>query len=86
MPSSQPAVPHWLRARSRSVFEQRPPIRTERANVTAVERDLRNRRLHREVNERVVELIKQFALRGAIDSPMQVFCECGLERCLRPSR
>jgi hypothetical protein len=54
--------------------------------VTAVERELRNRRLHREVNERVVELIKQFALDGAIDSPMQVFCECGLERCLTPSR
>ena len=52
--------------------------------MTAVERELRNRRLPPEVNERVVELIKQFALRGAIESPMQVSCECGLERCLTP--
>jgi hypothetical protein len=59
-------------------------MRTERATVTALDRELRSRSLHREVNERLVELIKQFALDGALDSPMQAFCEGGLERCLTP--
>lgn len=59
-------------------------MRTEWATVTALDRELRSRSLHREVNERVVELIKHFALDGALDSPMQAFCECGLERCLTP--
>jgi hypothetical protein len=52
-------------------------MRSERATVTALDRELRSRSLHREVNERVVELIKQFALDGALDSPMHAFASAG---------
>ena len=50
--------------------------------MTALERDLRNRRLHREVNERVAELTKQFARDAASDPPVIMFCECGRENCM----
>jgi hypothetical protein len=47
--------------------------------MTAVERELRNRMLRREVNERVVELTKEF---GLDDPAMIVFCECGRDECM----
>ena len=50
--------------------------------MTALERELRSRRLHREVNERVAELTKGFARGAASDPPMIVFCECGRADCL----
>ncbi|HET8872628.1 MAG TPA: hypothetical protein VFM83_02985, partial [Gaiellaceae bacterium] len=51
--------------------------------MTVLERELRSRMLRREVNERVAELTKEFALDAASDPPMIVFCECGREDCLR---
>jgi hypothetical protein len=36
------------------------------------------------VNERIAELTKEFALDGAVDSPIQVFCECGAGDCMTP--
>lgn len=50
--------------------------------MTALGRELRSRRLHREVNERVAELTKQFARAPASDPPLIVFCECGREDCM----
>jgi hypothetical protein len=47
--------------------------------TTALERELRNRRLRREVNERVAELTNEFGLE---DPPIIVFCECGREDCV----
>jgi hypothetical protein len=47
--------------------------------MTAVERELRNRRLRREVNERVAELTKEF---GLDDPAMILFCECGRDECM----
>jgi hypothetical protein len=47
--------------------------------MTAVERQLRNRRVRREVNERVAELTKEF---GLDDPAMIVFCECGRDECM----
>jgi hypothetical protein len=47
--------------------------------TTGLDRELRKRRLSREVNERVAELTKEF---GLDDPPMIVFCECGREDCL----
>ena len=52
--------------------------------MTALKGELRSRTLHREVNERIVELTKEFALDGAIDSPIQVFCERGAGDCMTP--
>ena len=46
--------------------------------MTAVERELLNRMLRRDVNERVVELTKEF---GLDDPAMIVFCECGRDEC-----
>jgi hypothetical protein len=57
-------------------------ICTGRDTLTALERELRSRRLRREINERVVELTKQFALDPASDPPMIVFCECVREDCM----
>lgn len=50
--------------------------------MTALGRELRSRRLHREINERVAELTKRFALSAASDPPLIVFCECGREDCM----
>lgn len=50
--------------------------------MTALRRELQNRRLHREINERVAELTTQFALSAASDPPLMVFCECGREDCM----
>jgi hypothetical protein len=44
---------------------------------------LRSRRLRREVNERIVELTKEFALDPATDAPMRLLCECGRDGCMR---
>lgn len=50
--------------------------------MTALGRELRSRRLHREINERVAELTKQLALTPDSDPPLIVFCECGREDCM----
>jgi len=50
--------------------------------MTALERELRSRRLHREVNERVAQLTTQFARDLASDPSIIVFCECGRESCI----
>lgn len=50
--------------------------------MTALDRELRSRMLHRDVNQRVAELTKQFALTPASDPPLIVFCECGREDCM----
>jgi hypothetical protein len=52
--------------------------------VTPLEGELQSRTLHREVNERIAELTKEFALDGAVDPPIQVFCECGAGDCMTP--
>ena len=46
--------------------------------MTAVERELLNRMLRRDVNERVVELTQEF---GLYDPAMIMFCECGRDEC-----
>lgn len=43
---------------------------------------MRSRRLRREVNERIVELTKRFALDRATDPPMTLICECGRDDCM----
>jgi hypothetical protein len=45
--------------------------------MTALERELQNRSLRREVNERIAELIEGFHDGEAPDPAMTVFCECG---------
>jgi hypothetical protein len=52
--------------------------------MTAEERELQNRSLRREVNERVAELIDGFHNSEAEDPVMTVFCECGSEECMAP--
>jgi hypothetical protein len=54
--------------------------------MTAPERELQNRRLCREVNERVAELIEGFDDSKAEEAVMTVFCECGSDECMTPSR
>ena len=49
--------------------------------MTTVDRELRNRSLLRDVNERIVELTREFARDAASDPNMMVFCECGREGC-----
>ena len=51
--------------------------------MTAVERELRSRRLRRDVNERIAELTNQFAP-DATSPPLILFCECGREHCATP--
>ena len=50
--------------------------------MTALALELQSRRLHREVNERIADLTKRFALYPASDPSMIVVCECGREDCL----
>jgi hypothetical protein len=50
--------------------------------MTELEVELRNRRFHREVNERIVELTRAFARDPACDPTMRVFCECGRDGCM----
>jgi hypothetical protein len=56
----------------------------EGPKMTAEERELQNRSLRREVNERVAELIDGFHNSEAEDPVMTVFCECGSEECMAP--
>jgi hypothetical protein len=48
--------------------------------MTAEERELQNRSLRREVNERIAGLIEGF--HRAEESVMTVFCECGSDECM----
>ena len=49
--------------------------------MTALERELQNRSLRREVNERIAELIEGFHPK-AEEPVMTVFCECGSDECM----
>ena len=52
--------------------------------MTAEVRELQNRSLRREVNERIAELIDGFHASEAGETAMTVFCECGSEECMAP--
>ena len=52
--------------------------------MTALERELQNRSLRREVNERIAELIEGFHDGKGPDPVMTVFCECGSDECMAP--
>lgn len=47
-----------------------------------LEREHRRRSIHREVNERIAELIKRFSRNDAGDPSMMVVCECGIDDCM----
>jgi hypothetical protein len=51
--------------------------------MTALRHELRNRRLHCDVNERIAQLTTEFGLDAAASDPlMMVLCECGREGCM----
>ena len=52
--------------------------------MTAEERELQNRSLRREINERIAELIEGFHDSDAEEPVMTVFCECGSNECMAP--
>lgn len=51
--------------------------------MTVEERELQNRTLRREVNERIAALIDGFYTK-AEEPVMTVFCECGSQECMTP--
>ena len=49
---------------------------------TAPERELQGRWLRRDVNDRVAELARHFAVRAGSDAPLRLLCECGRDECM----
>ncbi len=52
--------------------------------MRAHERELQNRILRREVNERIAGLMEGFHDAATGELPITVFCECGSETCMAP--